>query len=94
MVEVEITSAGKHFLMARLVEDSLTTAPDLPAPLPKGAVSGASASSSCRSRSQTGPDKDLSMTYKEMLQFFFPVAVATVFILILRVLGPSVGQWL
>ena len=40
-VEVEITSAGKHYLMASLVPGSLENAVQLPEPLAKGAVSGA-----------------------------------------------------
>ena len=41
MVEVDIVSAGKHYLMARLVHDSFVRRPcNVPAPLTKGQVSG------------------------------------------------------
>ena len=40
MVQVEITSAGEHFQMARVLRDSEIHSPGLVEPLPKGAVSG------------------------------------------------------
>ncbi len=40
MVQVEITSAGEHFQMARVLRDSEAHSPGLVEPLPKGAVSG------------------------------------------------------
>lgn len=40
MVQVEITSAGEHFQMARVLRDSGVHSPGLVEPLPKGAVSG------------------------------------------------------
>lgn len=40
MVQVEITSAGEHFQMARVLRDSEVHSPGLVEPLPKGAVSG------------------------------------------------------
>ena len=40
MVRVEITSAGEHFQMARVLCDSEVHSPGLVEPLPKGAVSG------------------------------------------------------
>ena len=42
MFEVDITSAGKHYLMAELVRDGQVRRPEsVPAPLSKGQVSGA-----------------------------------------------------
>ena len=40
MFEVEITSAGKHFLVGRVLNDCDVSSPGLVEPLPKGAVSG------------------------------------------------------
>lgn len=40
MVQVEITSAGEHFQMARVLRGSEVHSPGLVEPLPKGAVSG------------------------------------------------------
>ena len=40
MVTVEITSAGEHFQMARVLKDSEIRSPGLVEPLPKGVVSG------------------------------------------------------
>ena len=40
MVQVEITSAGEHFQMARVLRDSEVHSPGLVEPLPKGVVSG------------------------------------------------------
>ena len=39
-MQVEITSAGEHFQMARVLRDSEVHSPGLVKPLPKGAVSG------------------------------------------------------
>lgn len=43
MLEVEIISAGKHFLVGRVVKDSDVSSPGLVEPLPKGVVSGIAA---------------------------------------------------
>ncbi|CAH3173524.1 unnamed protein product [Porites lobata] len=40
MVQVEITSAGEHFQMARVLHETEARSPGLVEPLPKGAVSG------------------------------------------------------
>lgn len=40
MVQVEITSAGEHFQMARVLRHTEVRSPGLVEPLPKGAVSG------------------------------------------------------
>ena len=40
MVEVEIYATGKHFLKARLVDNSEIISPGLNEPLSKGAISG------------------------------------------------------
>ena len=40
MVQVEITSAGEHFQMARVLRHTKVHSPGLVEPLPKGAVSG------------------------------------------------------
>ena len=40
MVHVEITSAGEHFQMARVLHETEARSPGLVEPLPKGAVSG------------------------------------------------------
>lgn len=40
MVQVEITSAGEHFQMARVLRDTEVHSPGLVEPLPKGAISG------------------------------------------------------
>lgn len=40
MVQVEITSAGEHFQMARVLRETKVHSPGLVEPLPKGAVSG------------------------------------------------------
>lgn len=40
MVQVQITSAGEHFQMARVLHDSEVHSPGLVEPLPKGVVSG------------------------------------------------------
>ena len=40
MVQVEITSAGEHFQMARVLRETEVHSPGLVEPLPKGVVSG------------------------------------------------------
>ena len=41
MIEVDITSAGKHYMMGRVVKEAEVKRPDtVPPPLPKGTVSG------------------------------------------------------
>ena len=40
MIQVEITSAGEHFQMARVLRHTEVHSPGLVEPLPKGAVSG------------------------------------------------------
>ena len=40
MVQVEVTSAGEHFQMARVLRETQVHSPGLVEPLPKGAVSG------------------------------------------------------
>ena len=40
MVQVEISSAGEHFQMARMLHETAVQSPGLVEPLPKGAVSG------------------------------------------------------
>ena len=40
MVQVEITSAGEHFQMARVLRETEARSPGLVEPFPKGAVSG------------------------------------------------------
>ena len=47
MVEVQITSAGEHFQIGKVVKNSEICSPGLVEPLPKGMVSGIQSQNTC-----------------------------------------------
>lgn len=81
MVHVEITSAGEHFQMARVLRETEVQSPGLVEPLPKGAVSGVKPEHLPRDTAQDGEDP-----WMQWKRVAVVVLVAAVFIDVLRLL--------
>lgn len=77
MVQVQITSAGEHFQMARVLHDSEVHSPGLVEPLPKGVVSGVRTMSTGETIIQ-GQDSPWNQWKKAAVIVFLAVVVVDV----------------
>ena len=84
MFEVEITSAGKHFMVGRVVKDGDVSSPGLVEPLPKGVVSGVPQHNISR---QSG-------SKQEKFQFLLKMTLVVLLVAVLVRFGQLGSMWL